>query len=518
MKKISTEKDQKKLPTRRETLRLMTAAGMTAFLGWGGDKKAMQTGIDAAARGAGWPGVLTPSLFSASPVRMTRAVETLACVTRPALTEGPYFVEEGLNRSDIRSDPSTNVVRPGVPLKLNFSVNSVSGGACAPLSGAQVDVWHCDALGSYSDVAAGMGNGNTQGQKFLRGYQITDSNGAASFTTIYPGYYTGRTVHIHFKIRLFSGSIETYEFTSQFFFDDTLSDQVFTLAPYNTKSARTTRNNNDGIYTSQILISFTPEGDGYTGTLDIGLSGVPNAVTTVAAASAASFSTAGLAPESIAVLFGAGLAGTTLTATSTALPTTLGGVSVRLTDAAGTERIAPLYFVSPQQINFQVPAGTVAGAAQIAVIRDSATVAQGTATVQTVAPGMFTADATGQGVPAAVLLRRKADGSESFALIAQYNATTNVHDPIPIDLGDSTDQLFLIGFGSGFRNRSALSAVSATLGGLGAVVSYAGPQGNLTGLDQLNIAIPRTLSGRGNVELTVMVDGSTANTTTINIK
>lgn len=521
MKKSILDKTQKNLPSRRETLRWMTAAGMTAFLGRGGEKStadAIQSGVRAFTQETTWPGLLTPSLFSPSPVKMTRAVETLACVTRPALTEGPYFVDERLNRSDIRADPSNNTVKTGVPLKLNFSVSRVSGEACAPLPGAQVDVWHCDALGAYSDVAAGMGNPSTQGQKFLRGYQITDSNGVAAFTTIYPGYYNGRTVHIHFKIRLFSGSTKTYEFTSQFFFDDSLSDQVFTLAPYNTKGARTTRNNNDGIYNSQILISFTQDADGYAGTIDIGLTGVPNTVATVAAASAASFSTAGLAPEGIAALFGAGLAGTTLAATTTPLPTELGGVSVQVTDAAGAQRAAPLYFVSSQQINFQIPAGTAAGAAQITVLRDGATVGQGSTTVSTVAPGMFTANATGQGAPAAVLLRQKADGSQSFEKITQYNATTNVHDLIPIDLGASTDQLFLIGFGTGFRNRTALAAVTATLGGAGASVTFAGQQGDLAGLDQLNVAIPRSLAGRGNVDLIFSVDGNAANTTTINIK
>src|SRR5205085_3183987 len=99
----------------------------------------------------------------------------------------------------------------------------------------------------YSDIANGAGQANTSGQKYLRGYQVTDANGAVEFTTIYPGWYSGRTVHIHYKVRLFSGTTKTYEFTSQLCFDDTLTDTVFTQAPYNTKAARGTRNNNDGI-------------------------------------------------------------------------------------------------------------------------------------------------------------------------------------------------------------------------------------------------------------------------------
>ena len=116
------------------------------------------------------------------------------CVVRPELTEGPYFVDEKINRSDIRTDTTTNAVSAGVPLVLTFLVSQIGSSACTPLQGAQVDIWHCDALGVYSDVSGNSGN-------FLRGYQVTDANGQAQFTTIYPGWYRGRAVHIHFKIR-----------------------------------------------------------------------------------------------------------------------------------------------------------------------------------------------------------------------------------------------------------------------------------------------------------------------------
>src|SRR5262249_14810585 len=303
-------------------------------------------------------GALRSALFAPSSLCQPKEVESLACVVRPALTEGPYFVDERLNRSDIRSDPSNNTVKDGAPLKLRFNLSRVSGSACSPLAGALVDIWHCDALGSYSDVANGAGQANTIGQKFLRGYQITDSNGAVEFTTIYPGYYAGRTVHIHFKIRLFDGATRTFEFTSQLFFDDALTDQVFTQAPYNTKSARGVRNSNDGIYNGgggQLLLSLTSDGQGgYTSDFDIGLSGVPDTggVAAVSAVSAASFATGAQAGEGIAALFGTGLAGTTLAAASQPLPVTLGGAQVRVRDAMGTELDAPLFFVSPTQINF----------------------------------------------------------------------------------------------------------------------------------------------------------------------
>jgi len=503
---LTTKKTNNHLLSRRETLRLIGAAGGAALVGWG-DKQSLglwpagQSGSVAEANSLA--NVVRPALFAAAP-RATKDLSQITCVARPALTEGPFFVDELLNRSDIRSDPSNNTVKPGVPLKLKFNVYRVGSSACTPLAGALVDLWHCDALGGYSDVS-GQGNPNNIGQKFLRGYQVTDSNGSVEFTTIYPGYYTGRTVHLHYKVRLFSGSTRTYEFTSQLIFDDTLTDQVFTQAPYNTKPARGTRNSNDGIAQSggnSILLNVASDGQGgYTSTYDIGLTNVPNTVTSVSTVSAASFATGSLASEGIVALFGTGLASSTVPASTQPLPTTLGGVQVQVRDAAGTTRNAPLFFVSPTQINFQLPSGTSAGSATITVLLNSATVGQGTATIATVAPGLFTANATGQGVPAAVVQRIKADGTQSFEPVAQFDSAQNRFVAVPIDLGASTDQLFLAGFGTGFRNRSALSAVAGAIGGVNADVLFAGAQGDFAGLDQTNIRIPRSLAGRGNVDL-----------------
>ncbi len=148
----------------------------------------------------------------------------------------------------------------------------VNAGGCAPLVGAQVDIWQCDALGVYSDVNdPGF---STQGQQFLRGYQLTGEDGVARFTTIYPGWYRGRTVHIHFKVRSAAGTGTSYEFTSQFFFDDELSDQVFQDAPYAGKGERGTRNSNDGIYNQagdQLLLDVAASGDSYAASFDIGV-------------------------------------------------------------------------------------------------------------------------------------------------------------------------------------------------------------------------------------------------------
>ena len=170
-----------------------------------------------------------------------------ACVVRPAETEGPYFVEEeGLNRFDLRIDPTSEIVKEGTPLYLRFAVSQITDDACAPLAGAQVDVWHCDAAGSYSDVSdPGF---NTEGEKWLRGYQVTDENGMAEFITIYPGWYSSRTVHIHFKIRTDPASDTGYEFTSQLFFPEDVTDIVQAQLPYSSKGYRDTLNANDSIY------------------------------------------------------------------------------------------------------------------------------------------------------------------------------------------------------------------------------------------------------------------------------
>jgi protocatechuate 3,4-dioxygenase beta subunit len=192
---------------------------------------------------------------------------------RPELTIGPYFVDGQLNRSDIRSEPSDNSVKEGVPLTLNINVASVGENSCTPIEGAQVDVWHCDAHGQYSGVPdQGF---DTSGQKFLRGYQITDSNGAVKFQTIYPGWYSGRAVHIHFTIRTKGADNADYQFTSQFFFDDNLTDQVHALEPYASKGQRDIRNADDNIFNGggdQLLLNL--DGDttnGFTSTFNLGL-------------------------------------------------------------------------------------------------------------------------------------------------------------------------------------------------------------------------------------------------------
>ena len=241
--------------SRREMLEFMGSAAAVAIFG---------CGREPTISGTSFTGLDLPSTAAAAAVP--------ACVVRPEQTEGPYFVDAKLNRSDIRSDPGDNSIKQGVPLRLTFQVSRIDGASCSGLSGAMVDVWHCDALGLYSDVRDP--NADTRGKKFLRGYQVTHSNGLAEFTTIYPGWYPGRAVHIHFKIRGDSSSQRGFEFTSQLYFDESITDQVYQQAPYKTKGRRTTTNDNDSIFRrggKQLMPALTKDGQGYAAKFDIGL-------------------------------------------------------------------------------------------------------------------------------------------------------------------------------------------------------------------------------------------------------
>ena len=252
--------------SRREMLALMgsTAAAIT-LAGCGGSEKSGEPGS-----GGGTTGASTTA--SGSETTGVAQTASTTCVVRPEQTEGPYYVDTGLDRSDIREE------REGVPLELTFNVSRVDQGdasACGPLAGAVVDVWHCDALGEYSGVEDNAaGDFDTRGATFLRGFQVTDDNGVARFTTIYPGWYQGRAVHIHFTIRDSAESEQGYEFTSQLYFDDALTDEVQSQGPYAEKGPRDLGNAEDGIYQGggdELLLDLTPNGEGYAATFDIAL-------------------------------------------------------------------------------------------------------------------------------------------------------------------------------------------------------------------------------------------------------
>ena len=237
----------------------------------------------------------------------------------------------------------------------------------------------------------------------------------------------------------------------------------------------------------------------------------------VSSVSAASYGTT-LAAESISTVFGDQLATATQIAASIPLPTSLAGSSVTVRDSKGAIRLAPLFFVSPNQINYQMPSGVAPGAVSVAVISSSNVVSFGTTKVATVAPGLFTANSSGNGLAAAVVFRIKANGAQSYEPVTRFDAATAQMIAVPIDLGAADDQVFLLLYGTGVRGRSALAAVNVSLGGIQSEVSYAGPLEDFVGLDQVNVRIPRNLAGRGNISITLTVDGSGANTVIANIK
>ncbi|MGE0127490.1 MAG: NF038122 family metalloprotease [Blastocatellales bacterium] len=234
--------------------------------------------------------------------------------------------------------------------------------------------------------------------------------------------------------------------------------------------------------------------------------------------SAASFIGTALASEKIVAGFGGNLATQIAVASTLPLPISLAGTTVRVRDNAGFQRDAPLFFAAPGQVNFQIPAGTENGPATITIISGAGVVSSGAANIASVAPGLFTANANGQGVAAANALRVRANGSQVFEPISQFDAAQNRFVPVPIDLGPDGEQVFLILYGTGLRFRSNLSAVSVKIGGVDAEVSYAGSQGGFAGLDQINARIARSLIGRGEIDLVLTVDGRVANTVRVNIK
>jgi protocatechuate 3,4-dioxygenase beta subunit len=182
--------------------------------------------------------------------------QTSTVTATPQETEGPYWVDEQLNRADLALDPSDNSVQIGFPLVLNVTVSQLVNGAPVPVQGAVLDLWHCSPAGIYSDTAAQ----NTVGKKFLRGYQVSDTKGFVQYLTVYPGWYSGRTVHIHARVRIYAGIQATTNFTTQFFFDDSITDQIFQTAPYNQRGVRDTLNVSDSIYGTPDCVTGLQDG------------------------------------------------------------------------------------------------------------------------------------------------------------------------------------------------------------------------------------------------------------------
>jgi protocatechuate 3,4-dioxygenase beta subunit len=216
---------------------LVRMGGFVTALAAGGWKLASQDD----AEGAGPAGV---------------ASGAVTCVLTPEQTEGPFYIPRERVRRNIREG------KRGVPLTLRVVV--VNAATCKPIKGAAVDIWHCDAAGAYSGVAA------QRNRTFLRGIQRTNAQGLAVFQTIYPGYYPGRTVHIHVKVHLAGNVIHT----GQLYFSDAVTDAVFRRTPYSSRPRRRTRNANDSVYRNggrRSLLRLRKTRTGYLGTITMGV-------------------------------------------------------------------------------------------------------------------------------------------------------------------------------------------------------------------------------------------------------
>jgi protocatechuate 3,4-dioxygenase beta subunit len=185
------------------------------------------------------------------------AASGVSCVLTPEMTEGPYYIAGEKLRRNITEG------RPGARLDLRLTV--VDAATCRPITGAVVDIWHADATGLYSGFGAGASS-----RTFMRGVQRTDSSGVAVFRSVYPGWYQGRTVHIHVKVHVGGNVVHT----GQLFFSDTLTDAVYKRAPYSRRPGRTTRNARDMIYANggrQSLLAVRRKGTGYVGSITMGV-------------------------------------------------------------------------------------------------------------------------------------------------------------------------------------------------------------------------------------------------------
>jgi protocatechuate 3,4-dioxygenase beta subunit len=229
--------------TRRDSL--LKLGGLAATALGGGALGAEALRGEEAGAAAGGPTAVASGLVS--------------CVLAPEQTEGPYYLEGDKVRRDVREG------KAGVPLTLRTTVLDVS--TCKPIKGAAVDIWHCDAGGTYS----GFAQEGTTGLTFLRGIQRTDRNGLAVFKTIYPGWYQGRTVHIHVRVYIGGNVVHT----GQLYFPDKLTDAVYKRAPYNRRPNRSTRNTSDSIFRnggSRSVLKLTKKGTGYVGRITMGIS------------------------------------------------------------------------------------------------------------------------------------------------------------------------------------------------------------------------------------------------------
>ncbi len=296
------------------------------------------------------------------------------------------------------------------------------------------------------------------------------------------------------------------------------------------KGTITQLNNNNGTRQAQLLMdtafpvsSFGEDEAGelyalnYGGTLYRLVSAAPRALANV---SAASYEPR-LMPDAIATAFGTGLATGTQTATTLPLPTALLETRVYVRDGNGLETQAQLFYVSPTQINFLMPPSNLTSSDNIVTIISGAGLVSRQTMVATgpLAPGLFSYNATGRGIAAALALRVKADNSQTYESIARFDQASNQWVPVPIDLGPETDRVFLVAFGTGFRF-ALIPPFSRiiTFGETAGEITFLGAHPSLIGVDQVNALLPRSLIGRGLLDVVLRTGVYTANTVQIQVK
>ena len=254
---------------RRRALGLLgVGLGAAVVVGCGrsgdGDEASPATDTTAPAGDAAG-GASTPTSVAAAGAAVTADMfgGAASCTLTPTGTEGPYYIDVDNIRSDIRED------RQGARLRLAARVVDADG--CTPVKDAVFEVWHCDAGGLYSGFEASSrgqgGSRSTDNTRYLRGAQLTNADGIAELTTVYPGWYRGRTVHIHAKVFISNREV----LTTQLYFDDRLTDAVYTAAPYNRRPNRDQRNASDGIFDDSTVLTVSRDGDGYLGLITIGI-------------------------------------------------------------------------------------------------------------------------------------------------------------------------------------------------------------------------------------------------------
>ncbi len=242
-----TEEEFPRRLTRRGALTAFIGAGATLALGCGNSSS---TGGSDTEGGAGAGGTGTGGTKGSGG---TTASEGGDCAVTAEGEIGPYFADDSdarFNRSNIVTNIDGTNAQTGIPLTLTVTIVDTEK-ACAPYAGAQIDIWHCNSAGVYSDQSAE----NTTTESWLRGYQVTDDNGQVTFITIIPGWYQGRTTHIHLRVRsTYSSASSTSDGTNttQLFFDQTFVDTLATsVAPYSAEGKNSTTNASDHVYTGE---------------------------------------------------------------------------------------------------------------------------------------------------------------------------------------------------------------------------------------------------------------------------